>query len=231
MILADSLSRFPSQRENAPIELHQNIQHLTFTPDKITIIRGAVERDPILSTVYCITLNGWPSKISKVPRIARQFWGARDELTIEDGVLLKGDHMCIPPELYDRSLHELHETHTGIEKMQHRARATMYWPRMNADIIEYVKYCKTCIQNKATKHIQPMIPRDVPDTPWQDLAADFFTYKTNDYLLVADTFSKYQFTYKMHKKTAETVINCRSTITVPHCCKWSWQLADTKCKT
>ena len=78
---------------------------------------------------------------------------------------------------------------------------------MNVDIIEYVKCCKTCIQNKATQHMQPMIPRDVPDTPWQDLAADFFTYKTSDYLLVTDTFSKYPFTYKMHKKTAETVIH------------------------
>ena len=117
--------------------------------------------------------------------------------------------MCVyPQELYDRSLHELHETHLGMEKMQHRAKATMYRPRLNADIIEYVKCCKTCIQNKATQHMQPMIPRDVPDTPWQDLAADFFTYKepmTN--LLVIDTFSKYPFTYKIHKKTAETVIH------------------------
>ena len=136
MILADRLSRFPSWRENAPIELHQNIQHLTFTPDKINIIIGAVERDPILSTVYRITLNGWPSKMSKVPRIARQFWGATDELTVEDGVLLKGDHVCIPRELYYRSLHELHEIHLGMEKMQHRARAMMYWPRMNVDITE-----------------------------------------------------------------------------------------------
>ena len=104
---------------------------------------------------------------------------------VEEGVLLKGDHMCIPPELYDRSLHELHETHLGIEKMQHRARATMYWLWDEfADILEYVKCCKTCIQNKATQHMQPMIPRDVPDTPWQDLTADFFTYKTNDYLPV-----------------------------------------------
>ena len=203
MILADRLRHFPSWRENAPIELHQNIQHLTFTPDKINIIRGAVERSYFKYSLL-LTLNGWPSKSSKLPRIARQFWGARDELTIEEGVLLKGDCMCIPPELYNRSLHELHETHLGMEKMQHRARATMYWPRMNADIIEYVKCCKTCIHNKATQHRQPMIPRDVPDTSWQDLTADFFTYKTNDYLLVADTFSKYPFTYKMHKKTAES---------------------------
>ena len=94
MILADGLSRFPSRKENTPIELHQNIQHIAFTPDKIKLIRGLDERDE--STVYQLTLNGWPDKISKVPRIARQFWGTRDELTIEEGILLKGDCVCIP---------------------------------------------------------------------------------------------------------------------------------------
>ena len=38
MTLADRLSRFPSNKENTPIELHQNIQHLTFTSDRINII-------------------------------------------------------------------------------------------------------------------------------------------------------------------------------------------------
>ena len=126
MILADRLSRFRSNKVNMPIELHQNIQHVTFTTDRINIIRGSIERDPILSTVYRLTLNGWPDRISQVPRIARQFWGARDELSIEEGLLMKGNHICIRPELYDRSLHKLHETHLGIEKMQHRTRATVY---------------------------------------------------------------------------------------------------------
>ena len=52
MTLADRLSRFPSNKENKLIELHQNIQHLTFTSDRINIIRGSIERDPIWSTVY-----------------------------------------------------------------------------------------------------------------------------------------------------------------------------------
>ena len=107
-------------------------------------------------------MNGWPDKISQVPRIARHFWGARDERSIEESLLMKGNHICIPPKLNDRSLHELHETHLGIEKMQHRAKATVYWPGIDADIVEYVKRCKTCTQHMATQHIQPMLPRDVP---------------------------------------------------------------------
>ena len=158
MTLADRLSRFPSNKENTLIELHQNIQHLTFTSDRINIIRGLIERDPILSTVYLFTLNGWPDRISKVPRIARQFWGARDELSIGEDLLMKGNCICTTPELYDRSLHELHKMHLGKEIMQHRARATLYWLGIDADIVEYVKRCKTCTQHKANQHIQLMIP-------------------------------------------------------------------------
>ena len=90
MFLADHLSRFPSRKENVPIELHQNIQNIHFAPDKLNIVRGAMERDPICSTVYRLTLNVWPNSSLEVPHIACHFWGTRDELTIENGILLKG---------------------------------------------------------------------------------------------------------------------------------------------
>ena len=51
-----------------------------------------------------------------------------------------------------------------------------------------------------------MIQRDVPEAPWQDLAADFFNFKGKEYLLIADTFSKYPFTFRITTKTADTVI-------------------------
>ena len=93
-----------------------------------------------------------------------------------------------------------------LKKMQHRARAILYWPGIDVDIPEYVKRCKTCTQHKATQHIQPMIPRDVPEVPCQGLAADFFKFKIKEYLSVAEAFSKYPFTFRMTTKTADTVI-------------------------
>ena len=104
MILADSLGRFPSRSENLLIELHHNIQHVTFTHDKVNIIRGTTERDPILYAIYCITLNGWPNRFHEVPHIACQVWDARDELTTDNRLLLKGDRVCVHPELYQRML-------------------------------------------------------------------------------------------------------------------------------
>ena len=101
MVLADILSRFPPRRENLPIN----------------IATGATERDPILHTVYHITLNGWPDCIHEVPCIAHHFWGSRDELTVENGLLLEGDRVCIPLKLYQKMLHDLHDGLKGVEKM------------------------------------------------------------------------------------------------------------------
>ena len=67
MVLADSLCRFPSQKENIPIELHQNIHNIHFAPDKLNIVSGAMKRDPIHSTIYRLTSNGWPNRIQEVP--------------------------------------------------------------------------------------------------------------------------------------------------------------------
>ena len=78
-------SPFPSRKENKPIESHQNIHNIYFSPDNI----------------------------------ACHFWGTRDELTIENGLLLKGNRLCIPPELYERRLGDLQTNHRGIEKMRH----------------------------------------------------------------------------------------------------------------
>ena len=198
--------QFPSRKEYMPIELHQNIHNIHFEPDRLNIVREAVERDPIHSTIYRLTLNGWPDRIQKVSRIACHFWVIWDVLTVKNGILLKGDRVCIPPELYERMLSDLHGNHRGIEKMRHLSQTTVFWPGIDANIANYVNHCKTCTQHMAKQAVQPMLPRDVPDSLWQDLAADFFTYNQKEYFLILDTFSKYPFIYQTSSKSAKSII-------------------------
>ena len=99
-----------------PIDLHQNIHNVHFKPDRLNIIRDAIERDPIHSTVYRLICNGWPDRVCEVPRIACHFWGTEDELTVENGILLKGDRVCILPELYERMLSDLHGNQEELKR-------------------------------------------------------------------------------------------------------------------
>ena len=83
MVMPNCLSCIPSRKENMPLELCQNMHNIHFTPEKLNIVRGAVKRDPIHSTVYILTLNGGPDRVQEVPYIGCHFWVTRDELTRE----------------------------------------------------------------------------------------------------------------------------------------------------
>ena len=153
MVLADRLSRFPSPCNNLPIELHQSIHGLNVNSDRLFIVKRAIERDPIHSAVYRMTLNGWPNRVQDVPHLAHHFWSLRDELTIKEGVLLKGNRVCIPPELHERTLYDLHDRHQGIEKMTHIARGNVYRPGIDADINDYIRRCTICAKYKASQTV------------------------------------------------------------------------------
>ena len=116
MVLTDCLSQFPSRKEYMPIELYQNIHNVQFEPDRLNIVRGAIKRDPIHSTIYRLTLNGWPDRVQEVPRIACHFWGTWDELTVENGILLKGDRVCIPMDYMKRCLVTYMETTEALRR-------------------------------------------------------------------------------------------------------------------
>ena len=97
MVLANCISCFPSNKESLPITIYQNIQHVQLFTNKLDAIRGAIEHDLVYSTLYCLTLRGWPNQLKEVPRITHHFWDAWAELSIKAGILLKADCICISP--------------------------------------------------------------------------------------------------------------------------------------
>ena len=89
--------------------------------------------------------------------------------------------------------------------MQAQAREAVYWPGIDADISDYVSWCTICTKHKASLPAQPMIPRDILDDPWQDIAADYMTHKGHEYLIICNAFSKYPFVYKVTSKSAQSL--------------------------
>ena len=104
MILANHLSWFPSAKEFLPIPIHQNIQHIQLSTHKLGAVWGVIECNPVYGTLYQLTLRGWPDWLWLVPRITWHYWGTWDELSIETGIFLKGDCICVSPEIPNRTL-------------------------------------------------------------------------------------------------------------------------------
>ena len=202
MGLADCPSHFPSLRESLPIPIHKNIQHVQLSTDKLDAIQGAIECNLVYNTLYHLTLRGWPSCPKQVLRISQHLWGTQNKLSIKASILLKANEVCIPPELLDCTLAHLNSAQQGMEKMQAQAREAVYSPSINADIIDYVTQCTIYTKHKASPPAQPMLPQDIPNGLWQEIAADYFHYKGKMYLFVCNLFSKYALLFKLNSKSA-----------------------------
>ena len=160
------------------------------------------------STIYCLTLRGWPKWRPDIPLIVHHFWGTSDEISIDPGLLLKGTRLCVLPELLNRTLADLHWAHQGIDRMQAQAREAVYWHGIDADIANYVNQCTICTKHKASPPPQPIFPRDVPDGPLQDIATGYMTPICQEYLIICDAFSKYPFVFKVTTKSAQSLCTC-----------------------
>ena len=97
-----------------------------------------------------------------------------EDLTVVDGVLLKGQRIVIPTKMRPEMRSLVHEAHIGIEKCKRRAREVMYWPNMNTDVCDFVSRCDFCQSHRyAQKH--PIKSPEDQTGRWQRLNATYFT--------------------------------------------------------
>ena len=68
----------------------------------------------------------------------------RNELSMEQGCLLWGYRVVIPPKFQHVLLKELHNEHSGISQTKSFARSYMWWPNMDICIEEMISGCLIC---------------------------------------------------------------------------------------
>ena len=114
--LVDRLSRLPNTKQNKGINLDIKIQMVQFSDDKVTTIKTETRSDPVLSALLEAITVGWPEKRHKLSLPLRTYWGYRDELSVEDGIILKGGRTVIPTSMQKDILNKLHTPHMDMEK-------------------------------------------------------------------------------------------------------------------
>ena len=85
--------------------------------------------------------KGWPRKRSNFAPNLQPYWNYRDELTIEDGIVMKGQKIIIPTLLKQQFIDKIHAGHTGIGSCLKKAREFIFWVNYFKDIQEAVEMC------------------------------------------------------------------------------------------
>ena len=83
---------------------------------------------------------------------------------------------------------------------------------MSNEIKDLVSNCTTCLKYQSAQPREPLIPYEVPELPWQRIAADLFQLGKDHYLLVIDYFSKYVELARLEDSTSshEVIVHLKS---------------------
>ena len=139
-------------------------------------IRVETERDPQMLMLKELIIQGWPKDIKQCPLPIRPSWNFRDELSIIDGIVVKGNHIVIPMKFQPELLSLLHDdSHLGIDKCIQWAKGSIYWPNISEDIKSIVNKCERCLANCRRNQKEPYIPIDIPIVAWK-LLQQIYTY-------------------------------------------------------
>ena len=157
-------------------------------------------RDPILQKVIGHMDTQWPRGTCP------QYFEFRDELSVIDGILLKGSRIVIPMSMQSEMLHRIHEGHQGIEKCKRRARASLYWPGMCTDIENMISVCAICQKYRYQQPKETMITANDATEPWEKVGLDLFQLAGKDYLIAIDYMSNYPEVALLNSCTSSSVI-------------------------
>ena len=164
---------------------------LPVSDEKLEMFKKETINDTILQKLKEFTINGWPDNKSNVPSELRPYYSRRSEIIVANGLLFKNDRIIVPTSMRKEMKERIHKGHLGQEKCKARARQVVFWPGMNAEIIEMVAKCSTCLEHRSRQQNESLMSHEVPNQPWEKVGADLFEFKHHHYLVCVDYYSNY----------------------------------------
>ena len=162
-----------------------------FPDSKFEQIKSATQNDVILQKLSSRVVHGWPRERNQIESDLKPYWDFREEITVYDGVLFRGERVIIPREMQRYALDLVHSSHQGVVKTKQFARDLVFWKGMNNQIEDVVGKCGLCQKHRAEQQKEPMMSTEVPTLPWQSVSSDLFDYEDQWYLATVDHFSGY----------------------------------------
>ena len=213
LLVADTLSRAPlpnpaemdtSLEQETAAYVRTLVQSLPATEKQLERIKQHQGEDEVCQQVMTYCRSGWPPR-HDVAGAVSLYYHVSSELSVDNGLLMRGSRIVIPTALRLEMLDKIHTGHQGITKCRERARHSIWWPGLSKQLEELVKACPQCCRAQ-NQRAEPLIPSSLPELPWQRVGTDLFEWRKHTYVLIVDYFSRFIEISRLNGTTAEEVI-------------------------
>ena len=205
---ADALSRGPVDPAPPGPDSTQTfvLDYLQSMPISAADIRKSQGEDEVNSKVIDFARNGWPHSANAVSQDLHPYYQRRNELGVEDGILMWGIRVIVPVQFRRKVLDELHCTHIGVVRMKSVARRHFWWPKLDADIELLAASCDICQMNASSPKKLPETGWPVTMNVWERVHIDFASFSGQNFLIVVDSASGWLEVKQMRSTTSAAVL-------------------------
>ena len=94
------------------------VQVVTGVPECMSIqqIQQTTRQDEHLQRLQHFIITGWADAREQLHEDIKPYWSIKDDISVIDGVIMKGRCIMIPKVLQQQALDQLHVNYVGIEK-------------------------------------------------------------------------------------------------------------------
>ena len=164
---------------------------ITLPPSRLARLKHETAQDKALQALAEVIKVGWPADKRDIALDVRAYHNVRDELTVENGIIFRGQRCVVPSSLRREVVEKLHTAHMGIDACLRRARECVYWPGLNGQIKDHVQACQTCQMYAQKQPRETFLSTEVPTRPWSVVAADLFSFAGREYMVLVDYYSNF----------------------------------------
>ena len=130
----------------------------------------------------------------------------KEELSVFEGVILRGNRIVVQQSLQKQILKLVHETHQGIVKMNQFLRVHFFWPGMDEATETMIKNCQAWVLHQPLNEYTPLQPTPLPRGPWVKEAVDIVGPVDGKFILTyVDYYSSYPEAYISSREVIKTL--------------------------
>ena len=168
-------------------------------------VRRETEDDELLKRVmHAVKTKETPTKDPDM----QSYVSVMDELSVINGLLLRGERLVVPRNLQQKIVDAAHEGHQGITKTKNFLRSRLWFPGMDAMVERTVRGCMSCQVATPQTSRMPLKMTPLPAETMEKISTDFYgPLPTGEYLLlVTCKYSRFPFIEMVTSTAAKAVI-------------------------
>ena len=188
------------------LEEIDHAENLSIAPDRLAQFKKETSSNKTMQKIIVAVKYGWPTTKRQCNKDLIPYYDKRSELVVNHGLVFAGERLVVPTSLRKHMLKQIHQSHMGIEGCLRRVREVLYWPRINAEVKDFVSKCPTCQAQQPEQCREELKPYPISFRPWETVSIDLFELGKQQFVLFVDHWSGFFEVQELTWTTADKVI-------------------------